>query len=247
MRMVKKPSTALSQLAEVGVKWNVQRGCRPSHSITLGCLWVTIVEDGVDGLADRDLALDGVQEEDEFLMPVALHAAADDLAFQHVEGGEQGGRAVSLVVVGHGPGPTLLQGQTWLGAVEGADLGLLIDGEDARRAGRRIDVESDDVAHLRRELRVVGQLEGSDAVRGPATGGARCAAPWVRLTRTTFAITRPVQWVVSPGGSARVRATIRSATSSARAARLARAGLVVGARHALLPEPLLPVARRRSC
>ena len=39
VRMAKKPSTALSQLAEVGVKWNVQRGCRPSHSITLG-LWV---------------------------------------------------------------------------------------------------------------------------------------------------------------------------------------------------------------
>jgi hypothetical protein len=35
-----KPSTALSQLAEVGVKWNIQRGCRPSHSITLGCFWV---------------------------------------------------------------------------------------------------------------------------------------------------------------------------------------------------------------
>ena len=27
----KKPSTALSQDAEVGVKWNVQRGCRTSH------------------------------------------------------------------------------------------------------------------------------------------------------------------------------------------------------------------------
>jgi hypothetical protein len=26
VRMAKKPSTALSQLAEVGVKWNVQRG-----------------------------------------------------------------------------------------------------------------------------------------------------------------------------------------------------------------------------
>jgi hypothetical protein len=49
-----------------------------------------VVEDGVDGLADRDLALDGVQKADELLMPVALHAAADDLAFQHVEGGPLG-------------------------------------------------------------------------------------------------------------------------------------------------------------
>ena len=38
--LAKKPSTALSQDAEVGVKWNVQRGCRASHFCTLGCLWV---------------------------------------------------------------------------------------------------------------------------------------------------------------------------------------------------------------
>jgi hypothetical protein len=34
----------------------------------------------VDRLAGRDLALDGVQKPDELLMPVALHATADDLA-----------------------------------------------------------------------------------------------------------------------------------------------------------------------
>src|SRR5260370_10189938 len=36
----KKPSTALSQDAEVGAKWNVQRGCPASHWRTFGCLWV---------------------------------------------------------------------------------------------------------------------------------------------------------------------------------------------------------------
>jgi hypothetical protein len=36
--LAKKPSTALSQDAEVGVKRNVQRGCRASHFCTLGCL-----------------------------------------------------------------------------------------------------------------------------------------------------------------------------------------------------------------
>jgi hypothetical protein len=34
--LAKKPSTALSQDAEVGVKWNVQRGCRASHFCTSG-------------------------------------------------------------------------------------------------------------------------------------------------------------------------------------------------------------------
>ena len=36
----KKFSTALSQEAEVGVKWKVQRGWRDSQADTLGCLWV---------------------------------------------------------------------------------------------------------------------------------------------------------------------------------------------------------------
>jgi hypothetical protein len=36
----KKPSTALSQDADVGVKWKVHRGWRASHLRTFGCLWV---------------------------------------------------------------------------------------------------------------------------------------------------------------------------------------------------------------
>ena len=36
--VAKKPSTALSQEADVCVKWKVQRGWRVSHR-TAGCLW----------------------------------------------------------------------------------------------------------------------------------------------------------------------------------------------------------------
>ena len=36
----KKLSTALSQEAEIGVKWKVQRGWRDRQAHTLGCLWV---------------------------------------------------------------------------------------------------------------------------------------------------------------------------------------------------------------
>src|SRR5450631_2851365 len=47
--LAKKPSTALSQDADVGVKWKVQRGCRASHWRTfrmlVGCV---VVDDGVD-------------------------------------------------------------------------------------------------------------------------------------------------------------------------------------------------------
>jgi hypothetical protein len=38
--LAKKPSTALSQDAEVGVKWKVRRKCCANHSRNLGCLWV---------------------------------------------------------------------------------------------------------------------------------------------------------------------------------------------------------------
>ena len=51
-------------------------------------------------------------------MPVALHVAADDGSIEHVHRGEQGCRAVALVVVGHRPGAAFLQRQAGLGAVE---------------------------------------------------------------------------------------------------------------------------------
>ena len=58
-----------------------------------------VVEDDVHHLPDRHLTLDVVEEADELLMAVALHAAADDRAVQDVERGEQGGRAMALVVM----------------------------------------------------------------------------------------------------------------------------------------------------
>ena len=55
-----------------------------------------VVEDDVDRFFDWDLSLDLVEKADELLMPMLLHAASDDLAFEHVEGGKQGGGAVAL-------------------------------------------------------------------------------------------------------------------------------------------------------
>ena len=53
----------------------------------------------MDQLAGRDSALDGIEEADELLMPVSLHAAAEDDAIERVEGGKRGGRAVPLVIM----------------------------------------------------------------------------------------------------------------------------------------------------
>ena len=69
-----------------------------------------------------DLRLDGVEEADELLMAVALHVAADDGAVEDVEGREQRGGAVTLVVVRHRPGAARLHRQPRLGAVERLDL-----------------------------------------------------------------------------------------------------------------------------
>ena len=118
----------------------------------------------MNDLAGRHLALDGVEEADELLMPVALHAAADDGAVEHVQGGEQRGRAVALVVVGHRAGAALLHRQAGLGAVERLDLALLVDRQHDRMR-RRIDVEADDVLQLGGELRIVGELELAHPVR----------------------------------------------------------------------------------
>ena len=58
-----------------------------------------VVEDDVDELASRDLALDGIEKANKFAMAVALHAAADHRPVEHAERGEQGGGAVPLVIV----------------------------------------------------------------------------------------------------------------------------------------------------
>ena len=44
-----------------------------------------VVEDDVDGLVRRHLALDAVEEADELLMAVALHVLCDDRTVQHAE------------------------------------------------------------------------------------------------------------------------------------------------------------------
>ena len=58
-----------------------------------------VVGDGMDDLSGRDGALDGIEELDEFLMGVGLHTAAEDGSVEDVEGGEQRGRAVALVIM----------------------------------------------------------------------------------------------------------------------------------------------------
>ena len=48
-----------------------------------------VVEHDMNRLARRDRNLEGVEETDELTVAMALHAAAENRAFQDVEGGKQ--------------------------------------------------------------------------------------------------------------------------------------------------------------
>ncbi len=82
-----------------------------------------IMEDDVNDFPGGNLGIDGVEEADKLLMPMALHVAADDGAVDSVECGEQGCGAVPLVIVGHRSDPALLYGQARGSAPQLADGG----------------------------------------------------------------------------------------------------------------------------
>jgi hypothetical protein len=117
----------------------------------------------VDDRSGRNGALDGVEELDEFLVTMMRHATPDDCAMENVERGEQGSRAVALVVVGHGPAFARLQRETGLSAVERLDLAFLIDRDDDRVV-RRVHVETDDVLDLGGEGGIGGPFERAQAM-----------------------------------------------------------------------------------
>ena len=146
VNLAKKPSTALSQEAEVGV-------------LVCG----VIVDDQMHCTLGRSLAVDLVEEADELLMPVTAHALANDLAVEHVERGEQGGCPVPLIIMGHRTAAAALHRQPRLGAVERLDLALLIDRQHQCMLGR-IDIEADDILDLGGKFRVARQLKGTHSM-----------------------------------------------------------------------------------
>lgn len=157
-----------------------------------------IVEDDVDGLVDRHLGVNGVEKADELLVAMALHVATDDGAVEHIESSNKRGRAVALVVVGHGGEPPLVHGQGGLGAVERLDLAFLVDRKhDGIR--RQVGVEADDVAQFVDEVRMGGELALPPAIRLQPV----CLLDGTHRAEADFAacaIMSAVQCVVSPGG-----------------------------------------------
>ena len=88
-----------------------------------------------------------MQKANEFLMPVAGHAAPDQRALEDVQSREQRSGAVALVVVGHAPARPGLIGSPGRVAVERLNFDSPLDREHHRRR-RRIEVQADDARSL---------------------------------------------------------------------------------------------------
>ena len=195
------------------VEGEARMSIEPTHDVGMLVRRV-IVEDHVDDLSNRDIRFDRVQKANELLMPVALHAAPDDLAIENIKRCEEGRGAATLVIMGHRAGAAFLHRQSRLGAVESLDLRFLVDREHDRMR-RGIDIKADDIDEFFDEALVLRQFERADTMRREPVRRPDALNRERRLTPAASAMARPVQWVVSPGGSASVRSTMRLTRSAA--------------------------------
>ena len=112
----------------------------------------------------QDLA----HERDELDGPAPIEAATDDVAGEDIQGGEQVRSAVANVVMrallGLPEGDRQQRGRP----LQSLDLGLLVERQH-HRTGRRVQVQTHDVGHLRREVPVARHLERPLPMRLPTT------------------------------------------------------------------------------
>ena len=123
-----------------------------------------VVHDGVDHIAGRYGVLDLVEKGDELLVAMARSAAAEHGALQRVQGGEQRGGTIAHVIVSEGRASAGLERQSWLGAVQGLDLALLIHRQHDRVTWWR-EVEAHHIVKLGRKPWVGRAFEGRIASR----------------------------------------------------------------------------------
>ena len=110
-------SRRLSQELEVGVQREAFVPRQPAlHG--RGLVGGVVVDDQMQIEIGGSLAVDLFEEVQELLGPMAGQAFADDRASRDIESRKERRGAVALVIMGHGSGPALLQGQARLRAVE---------------------------------------------------------------------------------------------------------------------------------
>ncbi len=102
-------------------------------------------------------------------MPVTWRSFSEDLSVQVIQRSKQSHRPMLVIVVSASGQVALAQGKSGLGSLQGLALALLVAAEDDR-AGRRIQIQPDDIPEFGLELGIVGELESSSAVRFEAVG-----------------------------------------------------------------------------
>ena len=112
----------------------------------------------------RNGRIGGLEEAPELGGAMPSAAAAGHVTGGDIEGGEQGRRAMTLVVMAAPLGLADRERQERLGAIERLHLAFLVDAQNQGVIGRA-HVEPDDIAHLVDDQWIGGQLEGLGAVR----------------------------------------------------------------------------------
>lgn len=133
------------------------------------CMGGVVVHDQVEVAVWRGLRVNQPEEPEPLLVPMLGQARADEVPRQELQGGEERGRAVPFVVVGHGAAPALPEREAGLGAVERLDLALLVSAQHQRALGG-MQVQSHHIGQLLEESPVAAHLERVDPIRLQAVG-----------------------------------------------------------------------------
>src|ERR1700738_3035853 len=120
----------------------------------------------MDGQISGNCTIDMLQELAELNRPMAWPALADDRSRGDIQGSEQTGGAMALVVVSSTLG---LPGQDGLTTAQSLNLALLLHAQHQRVMGW-VHVQTDYVSHLVQQQRIVGQLEGLAAMGTQSAG-----------------------------------------------------------------------------
>ncbi len=124
-----------------------------------GLMGAVVIHDDVHVEPTGHLGVNQIEEFPKLRRAVPLMKLRDHVARLRMEGGEQGRRPMPRVIGRPALDLSRLHRQQRLGAIEGLNLGFLIDAEHRRVRGR-IQVEPDDVPHLLDQQRIVRQLKG---------------------------------------------------------------------------------------
>ncbi len=123
-----------------------------------------VIADQVKLAVGRNGLVDEAEKLEPFLVAMASLAQAKDLAIGRIQRGEQSGRAVAFVVVGHGGAAPALPAAGRAGYDQRFNLALLV-GAQHQRVLRRIEIQANDVFQLLGERRIVADLESVHAMQ----------------------------------------------------------------------------------